>query len=807
MAMEKQYMIRETHTRTLTAVGFNPARREILVGCEDGVIKTFEAENGKHVSTFNEHKGWVTDFMFWTETKLLLSSANDSDIIAWGSGGGMSDRIKIGMPVYCMALNPRRHQLVCGVNRGIRVYKLDEERECGHVINNQVLYFAREHTDIVRAIVCMDSRIYSAGYDQKLVIYDSSYTGDNSLDPIFNNEIHDAGITCLVVAKDNENNTWILTGSFDKSFKIWSVDGKLVHKMDNFLGTVTGCCFVPRNKTVWVAGGASFAWLYDPKSGDNVSDFIGTFQNQEEEKYHLQILRYFPELSHAVATTSRRGVVVWKFSTSACVTALKCTTLFESICYTAKVPILIFSGDHDGVISKWERMQSNHFMYSKELFILGDTRKKKRAGTRIREQLEDGESSVKDPMDYKQSLLPPKPKRVIESRYAFNKPAIPPLTAHEHTNTTIMKIVFVEELDYILVASEDSNIYVWGFDENAVQVLQSMRPKEVDTLIHKYAVLLDAKSMLLPQNASQKKDSVTNRVAGFVCKYVMSEHFSSVTSLVIVGRDHGQDSTYVLSGGWDRRVCLWDIEAGTLKDVYRGLGSASTMEIACDGIIHDMAYSPENNEYAYASSDKMVYIRTFSKTGKDMKLVNTLQGHDAEVTSICWSPLHSKWVTGSEDGTVRIWAGDGMNECEQILTVGQGVTCLCIDKTIGSIIVGVQYQIKVYDPENYHLVQSNLGHSDSVRDIIHIPERSQYVSCSWDKTIRIWHAWKPPRRKRPSSKTDISVKKSSSSQSRQSSEPVSQRPSTTSSHETVDASEQPFKQRVQPIIEVTFTDG
>jgi len=30
MAMEKQYMIRETHTRPLTTVGFNPARREIL---------------------------------------------------------------------------------------------------------------------------------------------------------------------------------------------------------------------------------------------------------------------------------------------------------------------------------------------------------------------------------------------------------------------------------------------------------------------------------------------------------------------------------------------------------------------------------------------------------------------------------------------------------------------------------------------------------------------------------------------------------------------------------------------------------
>lgn len=775
MAMEKQYVLREPHTRSLTAIGYNPVRREIVIGCEDGVVKSFEAECGKLVSTFYDHKGWVTDFMFWAETKLMLSSANDGDLIAWGSGGGVSDRIKVGMPVYCMALNPRRHQLVCGVNGGIRVYGLDEERECGHVINNTLLYFAREHTDIVRAVVCLDSRIYSVGYDQKLVIYDSSFTGDNSLDPIYNNIIHDAGITCLVVTRDNENNTWILTGSFDKTLKIWSMDGKLVHRLDNFLGTVSGCCYVPRNKTVWVAGGASYAWLYDPKSGDNVSDFIGTFQNAEDEKYHLQILRYFPELSQAVATTSRRGLVVWKYNPSACVTALKCNTPLENVCYTAKVPILIFSGDHDGIITKWERMQSNHFMYSKEYFVLTDLKKKKRIGNRIREQLEE-EESAREP-----SEGPVRPMRNIQSHYAFNKPFIPPVSTHSHPNTTILKILFVECLDYILCASEDSNVYVWGFDDNAVQVLQNMRPGDVDALVQKYAILLDSKSQLLPQNTDKGRvDSVTNRVAGFVCKYIMSEHFSCVSSLVLVGRDYGFDTTYVLSGGWDSRICLWDIEAGILKDVYHGVGSSHGVEVACDGIITDMAYSPQNNEFAYSSSDKMVYIRKFAKLGGQMTLINTLQGHDAEVTAVAWSKICGKWVTGSEDGTVRIWSGGGLNDCEQILSVGRGVTCLCIDQSVGSIIVGVQNNIKVYDPEFYHLVQSNLGHTDSVRSIIHVPERHQYVSCSWDKTIRVWNAWKLPRRKKASQatlkKSNMSLT-SSGSESQRASGTVSRRSS------------------------------
>jgi len=60
-------------------------------------------------------------------------------------------------------------------------------------------------------------------------------------------------------------------------------------------------------------------------------------------------------------------------------------------------------------------------------------------------------------------------------------------------------------------------------------------------------------------------------------------------------------------------------------------------------------------EFAYSSSDKMVYIRKFSTTGSRMTLVNTLQGHDAEVTCVKWNSISQKWITGSEDAMIRIW--------------------------------------------------------------------------------------------------------------------------------------------------------
>ena len=44
----------------------------------------------------------------------------------------------------------------------------------------------------------------------------------------------------------------------------------------------------------------------------------------------------------------------------------------------------------------------------------------------------------------------------------------------------------------------------------------------------------------------QPDDSVTNRVAGFICKYIFSEHQSTVTSLVVVSREETETGTYLV---------------------------------------------------------------------------------------------------------------------------------------------------------------------------------------------------------------------------------------------------------------------
>ncbi|MGH0117171.1 UNVERIFIED_CONTAM: hypothetical protein FKN15_029584 [Acipenser sinensis] len=424
-----------------------------------------------------------------------------------------------------MAISHRRHQLVCGFAGRVTVYPLDEKKG----IHTAKSSSDHRHSDIVSCIVCHDSQVYTAGYDRKLIIFDtSSYPNVKGLTAVHCIlRAQEAGITALALVKKKES-TRLLTGSFDKTVRVWSQDGQLIQRL-SFAGVITGLCYVPCVNMVWIASEMPVATLYDPKSGEIVSDFIDTFQNIEGGP-NLERLMYIPETSSVIGSAGQRHVMVWRYNKTGCVTVLKNRQPTECLAYS------------------------------------------------------------------------PGP-----------------------------------------------------------------------SLTHRFELVQ-------------------------------------------------------ISGGWDRRLCIWDLETGELQDTFCNPdldGWHELKEVACDGVILDLAYSPKRNEFAYSSTDGLIYIRHFSPVGREMRLVHVLQGHQADITAIVWHHLSDKLISGSEDGTIRIWSADGI-QCEHTLVTNGAVTCLSVDSLNGCIIAGVHNVLRVYDPESYLPVQRNAGHTDSIRSVLHIPERKQF---------------------------------------------------------------------------------
>ncbi|XP_007889613.2 probable U3 small nucleolar RNA-associated protein 13 [Callorhinchus milii] len=738
MSMQQHLTITDCHSRSVSALGYHTARREFLTGFEDGVIKWWDLETGKMTCVAQEHTGIITQFLYWAEPKLLFSASNDGTIVIWNVAATVFDRIVLNAAVFCMAICYRRHQIICGFKKRLRVFPLDEKKESGHVIDLKRSFSDHRHSDIVSCVVCLDTRVFSAGYDKKLIVYETSSNPSNKPLQVVhcNPSAHEAGITCLLVVQEHES-TRLVTGSFDRAIKVWSQDGQLIQKLHHLPGTVSSLCFVPCVNVVWICSGVRVPTLFDPSSGEIVSESIDTFQKHRNGPRLNQVICP-PETNHVIGfTIQQKAVSVWKYNKQGCVTALQSRQPVECLSYTQKVPILLFSGHRDGTVLKWERHQSSYFLYSHEAFNLLDEQSK-------------GEESHNNKTQWRKTTYNKTHHTywTAGSKLSKVQKSADTRTPNQVKRPRFTRSVFVEELDLLALAAEDGKVYLWGFDDSLSSILKMMpsKAKLQQDRIRRFEVLLDQtpKDHLFDLKDNENDaDSVTNRVSGFVCKKVLSGHLQLVTGLALVARGGSSNTNYLISGGWDGRLCVWDLQTGALKDTFCHTASDSQSEVqdlANDGAILDLAYSPKRNEFAYSSSEGMVYLRRFSPVAAQMILVNVLRGHEADITSVVWHSRLEKWLSGSEDGTIRIWSEDGM-QCEQVLVTHGAVSCLCVDQVNGCIVAGIQEIMRVYDAETFIQVQSNTGHTDCIRTIIHIPERKQYISASWDNTVRVWNAY------------------------------------------------------------------
>jgi WD40 repeat protein len=180
---------------------------------------------------------------------------------------------------------------MCGHASGVRVFQAKDDINvlqastgaAGNAANIPDLVFdlkdltlmgnRASHTDIVSCMLSCEAKFYSGGYDRKLIIYESlpHWLKVHVVTTI--NDAHEAGITCMTYAKDAEN-AWIITGSFDRTIKLWSTDGNCLQRFDGFLDTVTGIAYVPPTQILWVSCNSIFPVFLDPRSTLNVRTFL-----------------------------------------------------------------------------------------------------------------------------------------------------------------------------------------------------------------------------------------------------------------------------------------------------------------------------------------------------------------------------------------------------------------------------------------------------------------------------------------------------------------------------------------------------
>ncbi|KAG8128408.1 hypothetical protein E2320_015249, partial [Naja naja] len=499
MAMQEHLRIKERHHCSITALGYHSARREY------GVIKWWDMESGHMTLCSKEHAGWVTYFLSWIQARLLFSASNDSSVLVWAPGGTVLDRILLGYPIFTLAISLTRHLLLCGSKGRLTVFPLDEKRESGHTVNLTQSFSEWTHKDIVSCITCLDNYIYTAGYDKKLLIFDTYQTlgrkGLTKKQCI--SRAHNAAITHLILVRQQET-TRLLSGSFDQTVGIWSQDGKLIQRLGPFISNITGLCYVAPIGVIWITSGTSQPTLYEPQSGEIVSQFISTFQGDQKDELILQQLLSLPDSRHVIGLAKPQQVVIWRYSELGCLTLLPCKHSLECLAYAKKEPVLLFVGDSNGMLQKWERSYRSPFIY---------------------------------------------------------------------------RVIFVEQLDILVMSATNGNIYLWEFETFILGA---------EPIVQQNMSALDQDSKTLGKDCAQDEmvcDPSSSCISDLICRIALCGHTGMITALALVTNENGIHAPHLLSGGWDGRLCLWNLQKRSFQNAFSNLpgDNGPILDVSKDG--------------------------------------------------------------------------------------------------------------------------------------------------------------------------------------------------------------------------------
>lgn len=182
------------------------------------------------------------------------------------------------------------------------------------------------------------------------------------------------------------------------------------------------------------------------------------------------------------------------------------------------------------------------------------------------------------------------------------------------------------------------------------------------------------------------------------------------------------DGNHVVAGGKDSRVTIWDAHSGERLFSLRGHR----------GDVTSVSISPDNQFIASAGHDRTIRVWRL----RDGELIHTMRGHRGEVMSVDFSHDGSRLVSGSADGTVRVWNASTGDEIASFKAHDGWVRAVAFSPN-GNFIAsgGDDATIHVYNAFNYELQNTIIPHSGWIETLAFSPDGRYIVSGAHDNYL------------------------------------------------------------------------
>jgi sterol desaturase/sphingolipid hydroxylase (fatty acid hydroxylase superfamily) len=290
--------------------------------------------------------------------------------------------------------------------------------------------------------------------------------------------------------------------------------------------------------------------------------------------------------------------------------------------------------------------------------------------------------------------------------------AAPPADLPGHTNA-VLSVAISAAGRRVLSAGEDGTVKVWDVLAGA----DVLTLKGHSGRVQNVAFSADGKRIVSGGEDGTVKvwDAATGQE-----QLSLSGHPSAVFAVTI-----SSDGQRIFSACW-AAVKVWDAASGQeLLTLAQEPGAVLTVAVSADG--QSIASANGKNATVFDGH-----------TGR-AKLI--LKGHTDLVFSVAFSPSGQQLVSGSLDGTIKLWdAATGLEQCT--IKGHNGLVYSVTFSPDGKHIVsaGADKTVKFWEAATGRLVLNLTGHTDAVTSVAVSSDGQRMVSGSRDGTMRVWNA-------------------------------------------------------------------
>ena len=513
-------------------------------------------------------------------------------------------------------------------------------------------------------------------------------------------EGHEDSVVSVAFSSDG---TRLLTGSHDKTARIWDVEGRQLAVLAGHEEEVTGVAFSPEGDRILTCSWDGTVRLWDAEGNP-----VATLREHEGR---VLCCAYSPDGRFFATGGADRTARLWHADGTPYEVALRHDGPVAGVEFSADGHLLTAAWDRTARLWRLDGAEVRRFQHrwmvrgatfspdgERVLTVGGSIRLFERDGTEVYELLHHGGIHARFAPDGKRFLVGGEWNRT--ALCSSDGWTTTPLRGH---HAAVYSVAFHRDCRRVATASDDASVKVWELDGGEGT---AFRGHEMH--VHGVDFTRDQERVV---TASADGTARIWRVDG-TQETVLQGHRGMVSSAVF-----GPEGEHVLTASRDRTARLWS-RAGEEMLVLQHDKSAFGAE-----------FSPDGTRIVTASADATA--RIWNRAGEIVRVLD----HPQWVTWATFAPDGEHVVTTCWDDKVRLWRADG----EMVRVMEHAVTPRqCAVSPDGRLIASVANSgLRVWRWDGTLVVKDRL-HSTSTYSVAFAGDGQRLVTGSSDGTARIW---------------------------------------------------------------------